>query len=801
MAKRTVELRFMTGLMRRIFRNARLRGSWDASGRYSDSWTDRPMTEVVGDDGCPAFIARVELDDADATRTFRWGVVLDGPQGANFWGIPTEVSDVDSTDRSRQFTLKAPTNDPQVEAYHFTSCRRLGAHKHVSAAGAVPGLKFRVWAPHASAVDVVFADAGGYVYDDGRGIDPGRPAIPLTRGASGIWENAALPSFSQLERTPYMYRLLNSQGRMVYRTDLFSREQFGRGSVDPASAPWDGTVETLDGTKSCSLVVDPDLVLAAVPGQGGPSGRVSTDEFWSSEFTSGVPLPSALDDLVIYELHIGSLGFGKSGPGDIGDAIAFLDHLVLLGVNAIELLPMSEFSGSVGWGYGDTHHLCIESSAGGPDEYRHLVRECHRRGVAVIQDVVYNHFDPDAERAQWQYDSSAPEENSYYWYEGAPRDYPKPDGGYLDNGSTGWTPRFSEELVRQQFVSSAAFLVEELHVDGLRVDLTQALHRDNVLHANGVSVRAANLSGQKMLREWSRTLKMIRPSVMLIAEDHTGWDAVTKPPAANGLGFDARWYADFYHHLVGDSDMSGGKGRVLKEAGFGGNGPLRMDALSSALFASQYATVVYHESHDEAGNAAGSGRTLSVAVNGANLVGLTREYAEARARVVFGISLLSAGTPMFFMGEEIGAQKKYTHDTFLANREDILGERLGAGARLFRFYQDIITMSGRLRSVRTQNIDVLHAWDDTRVIAFKRWTGDEQVIVIASLNNAPFARGYRFQKDRLAIPDGAWKEIFNSDDTAYGGQNINNRSGLLFSSGAALEAVLPANGLLVLVKQ
>lgn len=801
MAKRTVEFRFLTGLKRRIFRNARLRGSWDAAGRYADFWTDRPMTEGVGDDGCPAFFGTVDLDEADAARTFRWGVLLDGPQGANFWGIPTEVESATSTDRFRQFTLAPAGAAPHVETYAFTWCRRLGAHKHHVGAGAEPGLRFRVWAPHARAVAVVFAGAGAYVYDDGRGVTPNRPVIPLTRGAFGVWESAVLPSFAQFERAPYMIQLVNAQGQTVYRTDLFSRQQAGLGSVNPAQAAWDGTVDSLDGTKGCSLVVDPDVVIAAPSGGGASAGRISTDEFWSSEFTPGVPVPSALEDLVIYELHLGSLGFGKAGPGDIGDGIAFLDHLVALGVNAVELLPMCEFSGTIGWGYGDTHHLCIESSAGGPDEYRHLVRECHRRGLAVIQDVVYNHFDPDAERAQWQYDSTAPEENLYYWYEGAAGDYPRPEDGYLDNGSTGYTPRFWEELVRAQFISSAAFLVEELHVDGLRVDLTQAIHRDNVLHQDGRSVSAANLFGQKLLREWSRTLKMIRPSVMLVAEDHSGWARVTTPAAAGGLGFDARWYADFYHHLVGDSDMSGGKGRVLKEAGYGGFGPLRMDALASALSSSQYGTVVYHESHDEAGNAGGSGRTLPVAVNGAPLVGATRAHAEARARVAFGLSLFSAGTPMFFMGEEVGAQKKYTHDTFLANREDLLGERQGAGALLFRFYQDVITLSGRLRSVRTQNIDVLHAWNDTRVIAFKRWSADEQVIVIASLSNSAYAAGYRIQRDRLAIPDGAWKELFNSDGDVYGGRNVGNRGAWLYSSNGALEAVLPANGFLVLVRQ
>ena len=166
-------------------------------------------------------------------------------------------------------------------------------------------------------------------------------------------------------------------------------------------------------------------------------------------------------------------------------------------MNAVELLPMAEFCGTLGWGYGDTHHFCIESSAGGRDKYQHFVRECHRRGIAVIQDVVYNHYDNDAERAQWQYDSTAPEENIYYWYEGRPRTIRLPIGGYLYNGSSGRTPRFWEELVRQQFISSAAFLVEEMHVDGLRVDLTQAMHRDNTLKATTIVPSAAPTSSAR----------------------------------------------------------------------------------------------------------------------------------------------------------------------------------------------------------------------------------------------------------------------------------------------------------------
>jgi 1,4-alpha-glucan branching enzyme len=600
-----------------------------------------------------------------------------------------------------------------------------------------------------------------------------------------------------------MVRLVNAQGNTVYRTDIFSRSQIGCGDRDPGGALWLGTPDDLDGTVSCSVIIDPDVVRrgfeSTPPGQA--PDLIPAEEFWATEFTYGSPVPTRLDDLVIYELHVGSLGFGRPGPGHLSDAIRFLDHLVELGINAVELLPLAEFSGHTSWGYGDSHHLCIESSCGGRDKYRHFVRECHRRGIAVIQDVVYNHFDPSAERAEWQYDSTTPEQNIYYWYEGRSSGYPSPDGGYVDNGSSGFTPRFWEEPVRQMFISSAAFLLEEMHVDGLRVDLTQALHRDNRLHKDGSEVAHANLFGCKFLREWSRTLHMIRPNAMLIAEDHTGWDAVTKPPAGGGLGFNARWDVSFYHNLVGDSDMAGDAARLIKQAGFGGSEPLAMDRFSAALYGSQGNKVVFHESHDEAGNAGGTARTIVTAVNGAPLFGDTRTAAEARARVCFGLSLLSAAIPMFFMGEEIGAQRPYKFDSFLPNREDILGERNGTGRLLFRFYQDLITLSRRLGSLRCHNIDILHVSNANRVIAFKRWGPDEQVIVVASLNNAPFSNGYLIEKDALAIPDGGWKEIFNSDAGIYGGQNVGNSGQTIRSSAGRINVAVPANGFVLLVRQ
>ena len=792
----SVRFTYLTGLKREIFRNARLAGSWN-------DWAETPMTEIVAEDGCLAFTAVVEFENAQAGRAHRWGVRLDGPQGANAWGINLEVPDAESQDRYRTVVLPN-VGASKEERYWFTYSRRLGAQKRYEGrAIRTPGARFSCWAPNARQVEVVFGLPGrGYIADDGTGIDPTRPAIPLRRGPQGTWESPTQRNFARYVGAPYMFRIENAQGRTVYRTDIHSRWQIGRGDRNPARDDWDGDPQTLDGTVGCSVVVDQDVVRR----EFAPSARATTmpdDDFWQTEFDPGRPVPSRIEDLVIYELHLGSLGYPGTGPGTLADAMALLDYLDDLGVNAVELLPVSEFSGNLSWGYGKSHPFVIESSAGGRDRYKHFIRECHRRGIAVIQDVVYNHYDQNAERAEWQYDSTVPEDNIYYWYEGESADYEFPDGGYLQNGSSGFAPRYWEEPVRQLFISSAVEFVEEFHVDALRVDLTQAIHRDNALHADRgrTPVPRANLLGQKFLREWSRTLRLVRPSAILIAEDHTGWDAVTKMPNVGGLGFDATWFAEFYHHLVGDSDMAGGKARLLREAGMGDDRPLAMAQFAEQLQATQFGRVAYHESHDEAGNAGGTLRTSRVAVNDAPLVGATRAFAEARCRVVAALSILSAATPMFYMGEEVFAQKSCRFDTIVESKEDLLGERAGEGARMFRYYQDLIRLRRMNPAARAPHLDVIHAHDPTRVIAFTRRQGSNELLVVASLNNRPFEHGYVLQTSPDRLPPGGWQETFNSDAAVYGGNDVGNYGAVVPSDSGRIELRLPANGVLVLQRR
>jgi 1,4-alpha-glucan branching enzyme len=809
----TIQFEYATGLKRGLFHAARLVGGWDVHGHPSDQWSSHPMEPAMGEDGCPCFRATVSFDESQLGSRFEWGVIVDGPAGTNQWAIPTEVEDSSSRERTRSFVLGP---GPSRERYHLTQGRYLGAQKYFRPDTARPLARFAVWAPHAKKVEVVFGtQESGYIADDGTGLSPLLPVLPMVRLDSGVWETrvegpGAL-EFERLRFQPYMFRVTRADGQVTYRTDLHSRCQLGRGASNPGGRPYTGSRTELNALVSCSVVTDPDQVTKHFSEPRWPEREfVSEEEFWRDELRAGRPVPSRVEDLVIYELHVGALGFGREGAGTLEDALALLDYLEELGINAVELLPISEFGGRPDWGYGTTHFLAIEYAGGGRDQLKHFIRECHRRGIAVILDVVYNHYHPDAGRAQWMYDSPSHPENLYYFYEGRPEDYPDYErvaatpgstavpghGGYIDNQSTGYAPAFHREQVRALFISSAVTLMEEFHVDGFRVDQTTCIHSYNVLHADGREASRANILGARFLREWCRTLRLIRPGVMLMAEDHSDWDAVTAPEADGGMGFDAAWYADFHHHLVGDTKRGPELAKLLWTAGKGDGQPLAMNAFARVLARTGQRKVVYHSSHDEAGNGEGTHRALVVAVNGAGLQGETLRAAEARCRTVLGLSVLSAGTPLFFMGEEVGAARDFRYDTFLDNREDLHGMRAGGGRRLFQYYQELLRLRLGHEALRSRRLEVLFAHDGDRVLAFWRGNGEEELLIVASFNDRPFTEGYELVSH---WPDtSGWMELFNSDAERYGGNNVGNLGAVLWPRGGPLRVVLPARGLIVL---
>ena len=843
MAKIFVKFTYLTGVKEKLFTNARLHGNWDENGRCSDIWSITSMREITGEDGCPAFCLNVEFDAGQINQEFRWGVSFDTGSAKDVWGIMSEVNAAESRDQIRSFRLSdTGSNEMQEINYYLNESRRLGAQKYYKAGADAPGIRFAVWAPNAQRVQTVMSYvwndydfkrkpscdlnkrpaiqslprsdiAGGYIADDGAGSHPDWGPFEMTRQEDEIWvsdvDDPELADFAKFDHSPYMYKITKDNGSVVYRTDLYSRCQIGFGDYRP-SGKFLGNVGDLDGTISCSVIVDPDKITANFHEPIWPEiNWADQGEFWNSpEHRAAANIPRRVEDLVIYELHVGALGFGKSSnkPGTLKNCLDFLDYLSELGINTIELLPMSEFGGGVGgWGYATSHYFAIEYSGGGRDNYKWFVRECHERGIAVMLDVVYNHYNHNAERAEWMYDTNQHDKNCYYWYEGLPGDYPgfnnaveenrKGTGGYIDNMSTAWAPRYCEERVRKMFISSAVALIKEFNIDGLRVDQTTSIHAYNRLHADGREVGSANIFGQKLLRELTRTLKLVKPDIMIIAEDHSNWDMVITPIQKDGMGFDAVWYADFYHHLVGDTDKGSDYAKLIKTAGYGDDRPLAMNYFAAALNASGWQKVVYHESHDEAGNGKGTDRLVNVAVNGSALNGNTRRYAEARSRFAAGITLLSAGTPLFLFGDEVCAVKQFLYGKVMENREDYVGLKNGSGHASFEYYRTLINLRLSKQGLRSRNIEIIYVNNNDRLLAFRRWNDREEYLVISSLNNHHFTSpGYSINGN---IGNGIWHEIFNSDSHQFGGDNIGNSNGDIVSRDGLFTCAVPANGVVV----
>ena len=304
------------------------------------------------------------------------------------------------------------------------------------------------------------------------------------------------------------------------------------------------------------LVVDgaetlPDPCSRAQPhGVRGPSAIVDTGAFsWTDESWEGV----ALDDLVVYELHVGA--FTEEGTFDA--VIPRLRGLRELGVTAIELMPVATFPGERGWGYDGLYVDAPHRAYGGPKGCARLVDAAHAEGLAVLLDVVYNHVGPgqrgaDRVRAVLHEPAHAP------------------------SGATRSTT--SEQAVREWAIQNAELWVRDYHVDGLRLDAVHAIFDDSPLH---------------ICAELATRVRAARPGALVISEMQVGdWRPIEE------WGHDAQW-ADGLHHdlhvlLTGEQDgYYAGFGSVgtLAEAVQGqGHDPRRL--------------VVFAQNHDQVGNRA-----------------------------------------------------------------------------------------------------------------------------------------------------------------------------------------------------
>ena len=324
---------------------------------------------------------------------------------------------------------------------------------------------------------------------------------------------------------------------------------------------------------------------------------------------------------MLYELHVGTF----TPAGTLDAAIERLPHLVGLGIDAVELLPVNAFDGDRNWGYDGVLWFAVDPSYGGPRAYQRFVDACHAHGLAVIQDVVYNHLGPSG-------------------------NYLPRFGPYLRPGrGTTWGDELNldETAVRRHVVDNAVMWCRDFHVDALRLDAVHALRDTGRVH---------------ILRELSDEIDAlaatIRRPLTLIAESDLNDPVLITPRECGGHGVHAQWSDDFHHavHVALTGETSGyyadferldALGKVLTR-GFFHDGTWSSfrdrehGAPIDTATVHAWRLVVADQNHDQIGNRA-AGDRLSATVSTDRLI------------VGAVLTLTSPFTPMLFMGEEWGA--------------------------------------------------------------------------------------------------------------------------------------------------
>ena len=435
--------------------------------------------------------------------------------------------------------------------------------------GALPqdegSVRWRVWAPLAERLELVL------VGDD-------RRAAPMEREGRGHWCRTE-PQVAEGQR--YLFRVN------------------GQDFPDPCS-------------------------LAQPEGVHGPSAVVRPSRFrWTDRAWKGV----ACEDLVIYELHVGTF----TDEGTFDAVIPRLPALRELGVTAVELMPVGQFPGTRNWGYDGVYPYAVQDSYGGAAGLARLVDACHAAGLAVLLDVVYNHLGPEG-------------------------NYLSQFGPYFtDRYKTGWGPALNfdgpgSDPVRDYVLDNARMWVDEFHLDGLRLDAVHAMYDFGARNLLAAIKDVVDEAGRRAGRQ-----------VHVIAESDLNDPRLLLPRESGGFGLDAQWSDDF-HHAV-HTLVTGERQGYYED--FGEPGHLAKVLTNPFLYAGDYSPhrdrkhgaplpdgltgdrfVVSIQNHDQVGNRA-RGDRLAALVD------------VPRRRLAASLMLLSPYLPLLFMGEEYGEDRPF----------------------------------------------------------------------------------------------------------------------------------------------
>lgn len=551
---------------------------------------------------------------------------------------------------------------------------------HVEGMGSIPhekGVYFRVWAPHAKKVFVT-----------GEFNDWSKNKHPMRHEGNGYW------GVNVSEAAPgnqYKYILQTDMG-LLYRNDPYARE--------------------LTNSVGNSIITDPHF------------------EWTDHDFQT----PS-WNELVIYELHIGTFNVKEDGKsGTFETAKQRLGYLKALGINALEIMPATEFPGGFSWGYNLSHPFAIESDYGGVKGFKELINAAHELGIAVILDVVYNHFGP-ADLDLWQFDGwSENGAGGIYFYQDWRAETPW--------GHT--RPDYGRPEVRQYLRDNALMWLDDYHIDGLRTDALLF-----VRNAQGKNLPEADLPDGWSIMKWiNEEVNKRYPWKIMIAEDLQDNEWITKRSEENGQGFNTQWDPGFTFSVRDVLKVPEDASRDLEKIKF---------AIEHNFNGDAFQRVIYTESHDDVAN----GKTR-----------VPEEIAPddsqgwfAKKRSVLGAVMVFTcpGIPMIFQGQEFVETGWFDANNPLdwSNFSNFKG--------IARLYRDCIRLrrnvDGLTKGLSGQHTRIIHVNNEDKVIAFHRWyDGGPKDSTLVVLN---FAN--KEHKDYvIGVPEeGLWKVRFNSDWKGY----------------------------------
>ncbi|HEV2761592.1 MAG TPA: malto-oligosyltrehalose trehalohydrolase [Pyrinomonadaceae bacterium] len=444
----------------------------------------------------------------------------------------------------------------------------------------------------------------------------------------------------------------------------------------------------------------PDPVSRWQPrGVHGPSRVVDPDAFaWTDDGWTGLPLK----DAIIYELHVGTF----TREGTFESAIKRLAHLKQLGVNAVEVMPVAEFPGGRNWGYDGTHSYAPQSTYGGPEGFKRFVDACHREGLAVVLDVVYNHLGPEGN----------------YLGEFMPlfsKNYRTPWGDALNFDGP------DSDGVRRYFVENALYWLTEYHVDGLRLD---AIHR---IIDIGPTHLLAEISDA--FREQARALGR---TAWTIGESDLNDVRVIEPTCECGYGLDAQWSDDFHHSL--HALLTGTRRGYFEDFGTVAD---FAKAVSEGFVYDGRRSVFRRKRHGNS-SAERRGEDLVVCVQNHDQIAngywgdrLASLVSVEGQKLAAALLLCAPNVPMLFMGQEWGETAPFLY--FTSHTDAALAKAVREGRR--EEYSSFVKEEGETGSDASD-------FDDPQSVQ----TFERSKLVWSRLDASPHAEVLRFYQDLLA---------------------------------------------------